>query len=68
MPHIRYGDRNYTIEESQVEETRAKIKHVLEVDGLLELGITETIDGETYHSKLYVTRGTPIALLSWDAP
>jgi hypothetical protein len=66
MAHIRYGDRNYTIPNSGVDEVRNRIQQALESGDVATLSINESVDGMEYPSTLFVSKGVPVSVHEWD--
>lgn len=66
MAHIRYGDRNYTIADDQVEAIQKTIHQALTSKGVAEVDIYEEIDGKRYPTRLYITQGVPVSVHEWD--
>jgi hypothetical protein len=66
MAHIRYGDRNYHIQDSDIEEYQQKILEALRKNEVTALGVSELINGQRYPSTLFISRGVPLSVHEWD--
>lgn len=65
MAHIRYGDRNYSIPVSQIEETKNIILTTLTNDAVVAIGVGDEAVGG-YPSTIYISRGVPVSVNDWD--
>lgn len=63
MAHLNYAGQRHHVPDEEFERYQREIRDALINDNALELGLVDE-DGDT--SVLFITRGIPISLHTWD--